>query len=738
MQITQKLMLSGYHFLLFMVPLFFLFRTDELFEFNKMVLTYVMTIFIVGVWMLRMVAQKRLIWQKTIFDLPIFLFLLSQLISTILSIHPRTSWLGYYSRFHGGLFSWFSYVILYYGFVSNIPRRAYTGLFFTTTLSAIVVSFYAILEHFGHSPSCLILTKGETFGVDCWVQKVQDRVFATFGQPNWLAAYMISLWPATLFFGLSKNTLDGIKNSKKNWLSWFFIAAALLEFLTLLFTKSRSGFLGFLAALAVMALGLSVIWYKSRSNINVKKMLSGSVRSRLLVVSSFLIIAVLAFGTPFSTSLANIIKNGNGNPMNQTGDSTQELAPTVDRLEEGGTDSGEIRKIVWEGAIKVWQRYPLFGSGVETFAYSYYQDRPVAHNMVSEWDFLYNKAHNELLNFLATTGAVGLGSYLLIFVYVAWACLKNLVSQQVRIKDKLFLLALLAGMVAQSVSNFFGFSTVMVTILLFWYLGMISQLSKNENALAEKSQMKAKVSPKNQTRALSGLQYLGITLVAIGSFMLLAKVYLYWSADVAYSGGKKMVRSGQTDNALISLAEAIQKSPSEAIYYDELSSIYASAAVSLLKANEASAAAETAQTAILLSDTALQLNSAHLNIYKTRARVFITLAQLDPKLLSEAETSLKSAINRSPTDAKLWFNLGVVQFSMENYQDASLSLEKTISLKPDYASARIQLAQIYEVLNNQQKAVEHYQYVLENLDPKDARALNAIDRISTSSGESNQ
>ena len=77
------------------------------------------------------------------------------------------------------------------------------------------------------------------------------------------------------------------------------------------------------------------------------------------------------------------------------------------------SESIDIRKIVWKGAVNLGLQYPLFGTGVETFAYSYYFVRPVEHNLTSEWDYLYNKAHNEYLNFFATTGVAGLATYLL-------------------------------------------------------------------------------------------------------------------------------------------------------------------------------------------------------------------------------------------------------------------------------------------------------------------------------------
>ena len=98
--------------------------------------------------------------------------------------------------------------------------------------------------------------------------------------------------------------------------------------------------------------------------------------------------------------------------------------PTGPALEVGGTESGEIRKYVWQGAFNAWKSTPktmLIGTGTETFAFAFYQFRPVGHNLTSEWDFLYNKAHNEYLNYLATTGIFGLGSYLLfIGSFIVW------------------------------------------------------------------------------------------------------------------------------------------------------------------------------------------------------------------------------------------------------------------------------------------------------------------------------
>src|SRR3972149_3199266 len=95
--------------LLFFVPLIVIPLTSELFEFNKMVATYILTVLIVVFWLVRMVKERKVIFRRTILDIPLLIFLLSQLASTLVSFNTRTSFLGYYSRFNGGLLSSFCY-----------------------------------------------------------------------------------------------------------------------------------------------------------------------------------------------------------------------------------------------------------------------------------------------------------------------------------------------------------------------------------------------------------------------------------------------------------------------------------------------------------------------------------------------------------------------------------------------------------------------------------------------------
>ncbi|MBP7832915.1 MAG: hypothetical protein KA035_04060, partial [Candidatus Levybacteria bacterium] len=62
-------------------------------------------------------------FKRTPLDIPIALFLLSQILSTTFSMDPYVSFWGYYTRFNGGLLSLISYIFLYYAFAANLTEK---------------------------------------------------------------------------------------------------------------------------------------------------------------------------------------------------------------------------------------------------------------------------------------------------------------------------------------------------------------------------------------------------------------------------------------------------------------------------------------------------------------------------------------------------------------------------------------------------------------------------------------
>lgn len=702
----RKIVVALFNLLVFSVPLYFRFVNEELFEFNKMILVYMLTSLIVFFWLSRMIQAKKLIFRKTALDVPILLFLVSQIISTIFSIHPRTSMLGYYSRFNGGLFSTISYILLFYAFVSNFRRKDLGSLLVSIFSSSILVSIYGILEHFGHSVSCVLAPGPKNFDANCWKQDVVNRVFATFGQPNWLAAYVITLFPLSLVISIQKKY--------QLYRRVFFAVASVLLLAVLIFTKSRSGMIGLAGGSAILAISLGLMLYKNK-----QKLFSKLDLKFFGILVAVLFAVVTFFGTPITPSISEVFEKSSPQVEESTQDNTQAV---VNRLEVGGTDSGEIRKIVWSGALAVWKRYPIVGSGVETFAYSYYQDRLTQHNNVSEWDFLYNKAHNELLNLMANSGIVGLITYLSIFVALFILTLKTLISNK-KFGVKLASAAIFSGVVALSISNFFGFSTVAVNTLMFVLFGFFIIINFKEEKKEKKTEKKKTVFFN------SGEQYFGFTLLAIFLLVTLVKIYNYWDADKLYSEGTTYFNSGEYLLGIQKQVEAINKSPNEALFYDTISDDYSKLALELARAGEATAAATFAQEALRTSNLAIENNDRHLNFYKTRARVFVTLASLDESFLNNAKETLNQAIALSPSDPKLFYTMAVIELSEGNNEAGKKLLEKSLELKPNYEKARLKMASFYEENQEFELAIENLQYIIDNISPDNQAVKDKIKEL---------
>ncbi len=448
----KRLIPIFYYLLFILVPLVWLPNTSELFEFNKLILTYILTTLIAGTWLIRMIIEKKIIFKRTILDIPLLIFLGFSILSLVFSIDVHTSWLGYYSRWNGGLLSLISYSLLYWAFVSNMDSKSALRAVRCALWAAATVAVYGSLEHFGFSISCLLTTG--SFNVSCWVQDVQNRVFATLGQPNWLAAYIVAL----IFIPLSNITpfnpplkLRGgnPKGEGDIWKISVNFAIFILLFATLLFTKSRSGLLAF---------GISslVFWGLSFGKKTIMPMIIFAIS-----ISSLILI--------FQNPIRDLV-----------------FKPTVAEktvgtaLESGGTESGSIRKIVWTGATRIWTsniKNLLIGTGPETFAMAYYQYRPLEHNQTSEWELLYNKAHNEFLNYLAATGLLGLTSYLILLGSMLWIFKSQILNTNNQINSKnqiqnildlrILNLGFFAGWLTISITNFWGFSVVVMQLFLF-------------------------------------------------------------------------------------------------------------------------------------------------------------------------------------------------------------------------------------------------------------------------------
>jgi putative inorganic carbon (hco3(-)) transporter len=741
-----------YYALFLLIPLVFAGNTSELFEFNKMWLTFGITALILSLWLSKMVILKKIVFKRTILDIPIVLFLLAHLISTVISLDPYTSFWGYYSRWNGGLLSMIAYAVLFYAFISNFfsneeetdtEKKSFidknpTGVtvvkrsLLVSIISGFIVTLWTIPSHFGYDPTCLIF-RG-SFDVSCWTADFQPKVraFGPLGQPNWLAGYMGVLIPIAL--GL----VIGILRKSKEYLNpylIFYSISFLLFYLTLLYTGSRSGVVS-----SILTLGLFVISYilLNRKDLSfLKNKLLLGLFIAVILISFFAGIRVPIIEKFSFTHLKNMVASQQ-TPTQEadlTTSQTQET-PAISSLSTGISGSGEIRNIVWRGAIDVWKANPVIGTGVETFAFAYYKYRPVEHNLVSEWNFLYNKAHNEYLNYLATVGLFGTLSYMAFILLFIVIIILNLLNK--KIKENKYLgvvsapfkvdnkdplpLALLFSFISILIINFFGFSVVILNIYLFMipafvliYLSLVNQEKTNE---------KINYISYGQWSAVAGLLLL--------AFLVIFYLFRYWVADTYYALGKNynQARAYETAYPLLQQAVDTRKEP---VIEDEFAVNKAVLALGLAQQENST---ESAQIITQLANEALETSEKLVNNHpnnivfsKSRVRILYSLANIDPRYFPMALDAVKQTAQLAPTDASILYNLGVLHGQNGESENAVKILEQTVSYKPDYLDAQYALGLFYHDLGvdsqtgavkNEEfrrKAIERMNFILENISP---------------------
>lgn len=707
----RQAIIYSFYLLLLATPLIWNQHNSELFELPKMMFVYTMAVLIGTAHLSRMILARSLLFRHHTLTSLLGLFVLSQLVATLFSSHLHTSIYGFYTRFHGGLLSTFAYATLYLVFIHTFTRREVPRLIGVLIASGFVAAVVALPEHFGYAASCFFIGNHsagtsllQMFVADCWVQDIVTRVFGTFGQPNWLAAYLITLTPLVWAQGLLVYRRHTPKTKTSSLISSLalYIVIHTIMLMVLIFTKSRSGLLGL--ALAYLGFNFAILVRYDRS---VTPYLAG------LATISVLIFGL--FGSIYSPSLYQLLTSYQQSPP-----APQTPPPSGTVLDRGGTESGEIRQIVWQGALDIIAANPLIGTGVETFAYSYYNYRPVEHNLVSEWDFLYNKAHNEWLNLAATTGLFGLIAYLLFAGYIALPTLKSL-RQEITSSEPVYLIALASGLLALQVSNFFGFSTVAVSVLFFVLPGILVVMYQPESS--------------TKLKALTNSSYLLLTLTSLLGLYLFWQVGALMRADLAYAKARQAEASQQLLETIAHYEQAITIRPDMPIYYNDFANFLSKAAYTLSLEGQGEPASQVANHAQLVGLKTLELNPVHLNFYKTQAGVFIRLSALEPELLNSAAQILEAGLALAPTDAKLTYNLGLVYTDLEATPTAQQYLEQTIALKPNYESARMDLGKLYTSLGQYQQAGVQYEYILNYIAPGNSLAKSALTELATKSAE---
>ncbi len=658
-----------YYNLFFLTPLLVLSTTSELFELNKMNLIYASSVSIFSIIVFSMIRTRKIVVPRLPFQIPYFIFLTVITASFLFSIDRHVSWFGYYGRFNGGLLSMLAYGVIMYGVVYFFTAKDLRSILTTTLLSSTVVLIWGLPGLFGRDLSCLLFA-GQ-FNNSCWTDHFRpaERMFSTLGQPNWLGAY----FAIHFFIGLYAL----LSNHWKRWyLSYGYL---LLIWIGLLATKSRSALLA--VGIAASVFGVAIWWAGLRETLSPHK-------KRLVVLGFLGLVAVLIL----KTGIERVDRVLN---LPARSVKTVSTPVAVRPLSSEVTESLDIRKIVWRGAIDLLRRYPVLGTGPETFAIGYTFVRPPEHNLTSEWDYIYNKAHNEYLNYAATTGGIGLITYLA-FVLAVLIYLHSMVKDAdpgIRLVSATFL----AAYVTILVTNFFGFSTSVIQ-LFFFLLPPLLLLASGRGAIDLVSRARsAQVIP---------IQKLQTACVVIFFLFCQSWILMFFIADTQYA--QALVYEANDDIVTaykhLHTAESLHHEP---VYLDKLSNYEANLALIAASQGKNDIAEKSLQQSQLHGAQVLKSSPYNVQFWKTNAKNNLIYYQLtsNQQYLFDGLKAIQTSMTIAPTDPKLPYSEAVYYSVLSSEAKKSTekatftrlareSLDDALALKPNYEAAKVFRAKV--------------------------------------------
>lgn len=288
---------------------------------------------------------KKIGQGKSFLIFLVALFILVISLSSLLGIDFGKSLLGNYYR-QDGLLTLFHFAIFFYFLI----------LFWEDDWQLPAVKSLVLGNFFA---SLWVIISGIRFHLfkDLTVYHFGGALGGTFGQPNFLAGYLLVSLPFTSFLIEESKLL-----MKKFW--WLVLSS---EIMAIFLTLSRAGAVG----IVIFAAGWILL--KSRKG------------RKLGWLGLLGILVVLLSGTFWVL------------------------------VSSGGEWAPESRTRIFNRAVFAWSRKPILGWGWANFDYAY-ESVKWPSNLVN--DVYVDKAHSLLLEFLVTTGLVGLAIYLSIMILV--------------------------------------------------------------------------------------------------------------------------------------------------------------------------------------------------------------------------------------------------------------------------------------------------------------------------------
>jgi tetratricopeptide (TPR) repeat protein len=706
----------------FIMPTIFDRRLGIVFSGTKTTWMRVFGILILSIWVIRLIVTKKHRFIKTPLDWPVLSFLLCTTVATLTSVHVYTSFVGFYGRYEG-LTSWYLFGLFFF-LVTNYIRSSeqVKRIFITSISAATLMAVYSFIQRFGWDPYMW-------GGVTTW-----HRVIGMIGQPNFLAAYMLmALFLNLSMFMLKKKELDWSKvdwaeqlitvgyflvaqvtfvfmiynldaNNVILWyLSFIIITASavlfafnfnklhpwilntllgitlVLNYVCILFTQSRGGYMGLFTGASLFALVVGRHW----------------------IISNWKKIAILGFIILLISGIT--MSNPKYSPFARFAGEV-----TTEKVEDGAKDQKKSnlelkgaagsRGETWKSAFVIIADYPFFGIGPEVLKMIFPRYETDLFRFKEAFHVKQDRCHNEIFDVAVTKGLITFFVFLwILFVFFRVGWKKSRIAKDS--SEKLLLGGLLAASLAFLIQNQFSFGVVAITSLFWMIWAMVMVLGKEEKEEEEEK-----------------IAWLEIPWLYIGLVILISIVAVYISffsfrGDVSFKSGKVNMQMRRLPQAEKEFINSLNVFPFEGGTVSHLGITYLNLG-NTIPAERKKYFEKSIET--LKYGNRVDPYNAD-NFYILSKIYYILFRTGDKKALKQAQENALIAIKVDPYYAEVYNMLGLIYEAQGRNNEAAVNYERTFLINPNLTQAMVSLERVNdkrgkrgETLKSFEKAVARY------------------------------
>jgi len=680
----------------FFIPWVFTHYTYEFYEITKNTFLIVGLVILIILWAVKIFRTKKVTLVRTPLDIPILVYLLTQIISVIFSINKETSIWGYYSRFTGGLISNVALILFYYVIVNNADKKkAVRNIIISLLVSVTLLALFTILKSFG-----IFYDLFEGLGNSHpSLEFLNYFIFSPVGNPNLLPFIFVSILPIAVSF---------ISRDDENFTKDIY---AVISSSIILFAIG-------LTSISDLSLYGVIIWFLVLVIIIVSFVYKAPVTKELVLkYCPVILFAVFAVLFSFSQGVRGMFSS--------------DISFSKYQNVPFNTDWTIVTETFREYKIKGF----LIGTGLDTYPYNFARFRPAEQNLEANWYQSYTRSSAQVYDLLSNNGIIGFASFILLGILVFLFILKNILKREINNSKIGYVFGIGLSILAIIVISFLEVFTISVSFIMWLLLGIliISYYLQNERVKEsyEVSLLlsKSKVAIENEKNVIS--YFLG------GVFILFSLISIFfilnnYRAEVHYKKSQIAVGFNAVDEANDHIVKAINKNKNRDYYHRQMAYVGLQALRNSIPAagEEYTDNLQTYHSYLisLIKDelnTTIELNNLNWSNWETAALIYKQLVDLTDGQSYGNETlyAASQAINLNPSNPDNYIILGYI-YQYNEDEDLQTQAEQIFiqaySLRPDYSLSVFALGNYFEYAGEFDEALALYQNTVENYYPNES------------------